>query len=371
MAGGWLYDGISAARHAVEVSADGDRLVIRRASGAATAVDTVPATDVRFIETRGGDSIYGHRHLDGWRLGLAAGVPADLAALLPAAERYGRWIDRIGLVRASLVGGAVTAAVLFAVYQLPHWVAPYVPDAWLDSYGEALVGDFGGKFCKGPGGQRALDALVRRLAPERTDLKVRVVNIPVVNAAALPGGNIVIFAQLLGEAKSADEFAGVLAHEIGHVENRDIAEMMVREFGFGLVISSVGGSVGSNAHSLLSMAYGREAETRADEASIRRMAAASIDPAATAGFFDRMAKLEGDTGDNDVLVYFSTHPVSKDRARTFRAASKRGGHTPALTPAAWDALVDICHNDSAQRPWFESRRIDDARSNDDDSRQNR
>ena len=342
----WLFDGTDARRLRVTLAADGDRLVFD-----GECVGAVSASLLTFVEDRGDTLVYGHSEREGWRLGVTKPVDAAVAALLPAASRYGSWIDRFGIVRASVVGVAVSALVIFGVYRLPHWLAPYVPDGVMKAYGDALVGDFGGKFCAGPGGQAALDALTRRLAPSAKGLKVRVVNLPVVNAAALPGGNIVIFNELLKEASSAEEFAGVLGHEIAHVENRDVAEAMVRELGLGLVVSTIGGDVGGNAHALLSMSYSRDAETSADASSIRAMQRARISPADTAKFFDRLNKDEAKVGfDNDVFVYLSTHPDTKERASAFRRAAKPdAGYAPPMSRAEWDALKGICHNDPDQR----------------------
>lgn len=357
MTAAWLYDGVDARRKRGDVVVTGAQVLVALDGGAGDRVD--PAL-LMFVEDRGDAFVYGRRDRDGWRLGVSKPVDPALAALLPRPARYGTWIDRVGLVRASLIGGAISAVIVFAVYRLPHWLAPYVPDSVMTAYGDALVGDFGGKFCAGPGGQEALDSLTRRLAPNAKGLNVRVVNLPIVNAAALPGGNIVIFEELLSQASSAEEFAGVLGHEIAHVENRDVAEAMVRELGLGLVVSTLGGDVGGNAHLLLSMRYGREAEARADAASIAAMRRAGISPAPTAKFFDRLARDEAAIGaDSDVFVYLSTHPDTRERAVAFRKAAEGGRFTPALARVQWDALVDICHNDPKQRDWSERTAIED------------
>jgi Zn-dependent protease with chaperone function len=344
VAAGWLYDGETGVRRSVEVEPDEGGLAV---SGEGLA-ETVPADALTFVEERDGERIYGRRDRIGWRLGLAGPLLPPLADLLPGADIYGRWIDRVGLLRASVVGIAASAAVLLALYRLPHWVAPIVPDRWLTSYGEALVGDFGGRFCEGPGGQAALDALTRRLAPGAGKLNVRVVDIPIVNAATLPGGNIVVFDKLLSQAKSADEFAGVLGHEIGHYQHRDVAEAIVREFGLGLVVSAIGGDFGGNAHRLISLSYSRDAERAADTASIVAMNRANISPAPAAGFFDRLSEREGAFG-NTALSYLSTHPISRKRALAYRRGVVPSRHyTPALSPAEWKALVDICGGDGTE-----------------------
>src|SRR5690606_7728492 len=129
------------------------------------------------------------------------------------------------------------------------------------------------------------------------------------NAAALPGGNLVIFNELLKEAKSAAEFSGVLAHENARIQHRDVAEATVRELGLGLVLTTLGGDVAGNVHGLLSLSYSRDAEAEADAESIAMMNRAHISPAPTAGFFERLAKAEDTIGGADMLVYLSSHPI--------------------------------------------------------------
>lgn len=347
MTGARLFDGEVALRREVALTARDGAVDITDAVGVTISV---PPDCLTFVEDRGADLVYGRRDRTGWRLVVPKPLPDDVAALLPAASRYGHWIDRLGLWRAATIGFVGSAAVMLAVWSLPRWLAPAIPDRWMDAYGEALVGDFGGKFCAGAGGQAAIDALVRRIAPETHGLTVRVVNIKIVNAAALPGGNIVIFRELLAESKSPEEFAGVLAHEIAHVRNRDVAEALIRELGFGLVIGTIGGNTGGYAHQAASLSYSRDAESRADADAIRMLSQAGISPAPTAGFFDRLAEQEAELDLDGAFAYLSTHPVSKERAAQFRRAALPRPAEPLLSRDEWDAIVDICHNDPAQRP---------------------
>lgn len=341
----WLYDGQTARRQQVTLSVRGGFLQMVHADDTTEAVLPDKLT---FIEERGGERIYGHAGRPGWRLGLMAGPPPDLADFLPAAARYGRWIDRIGIGPAVATGILVSAAVLIGVRALPQLLAPMIPDSWMQRYGEALVGDFGGKYCNGPGGQAALNRLARRLSPNAKRLNIRVVNISLLNAATLPGGNIVVFRELLSESGSPDEFAGVLAHEIAHVENRDLAEAMIRELGFGLVLGAVGGDFGGQVHQFSSLSYSRTAEAAADTTAIVLLKKAGISPAPTAEFFDRLAKREDQLSViTRPLAYFSSHPVSKVRATRFRLAGTQS--PPALSRDEWDALVGICHNDPEQQ----------------------
>lgn len=340
----WLYDGASAVRHSVLLDASGPALAIRGGSDPDLRLD--PA-DLVHVESRADAELYGRTSSPGWRLGVPRPVPDDIAALLPARQVYGRWIDRIGLGKALAAGIGVSAALLFLGHKAPDALAPWVPYSWEQNFGEILVGDLGGKFCAGPGGQAALDAMVAKLTPDPARYKVRVVNVPIVNAMALPGGNIVIFRELLTEADGPDEVAGVLGHEIAHIDNRDVTRAMIREYGFGLVLASVGGTTGGNVDMLASARYSRDAEAQADADSIAALRRANISPRPTAGFFARLSKYEkGLDGWDDALGYVSSHPLSDGRRRRFEESAEAGrAYAPSLTDDQWAALADICHND--------------------------
>ncbi|HYG47114.1 MAG TPA: M48 family metallopeptidase [Allosphingosinicella sp.] len=347
MEGGWLYDGTTAVRHEIEVGAGGDALLIRYADG---GTSRVPREKLFHVDTRGAWEVYGHCDVDGWRLGVPGAAAATLGPLLPPRRRYGRWIDRIGLVRAVLAAVAVSALIVFLATLFPSWVAPYVPRAWEEAVGGPIVASLDGHYCHGPGGDEALRKLASAIAPDAQDLDIRVVNVDIVNAAALPGGHILIFAPLLTQADGPDEVAGVLAHEIAHVERRHVTAAMIRQLSFGLFVTLVGGGTGANLETFLSARYSRSAEAEADADAIAALQRARVSPGGAAGFFDRVARQQNRLGAIGAgLSYISTHPEPELRARRFRASAEGGsGWKPPLSAAEWRALVDICRNDPAQ-----------------------
>ncbi len=342
----WFYDGESAVRRLVTLGVSDGGL---RLSAGGDELRVEPA-DLVHVESRIDAEVYGHAQIQGWRLGITKPLPPDIAALLPGRQVYGGWIDRIGLVRALVIGVAVSGMVLFLGYRAPAWLAPLVPYSWEQRFGDALVGDSGQKFCAGPGGQAALDALTAKLTSEPGRYKVRVVNVPIVNAVALPGGTILIFKELLTEADSADEVAGVLGHEIAHIEHRDVTQAMIRHYGFSMLLSAFGGTTGGNIDMLASADYGWTAESRADAASIAALARANISPLPTATFFKRLGKDEQKLDRiGQTLGYLSSHPLSDSRRQRFEASAVKGrDYQPALDRDAWEALVDICHNDPSR-----------------------
>ena len=350
MAEGWLYDGRSGVRRAARIEPEADGIRIEAEGDEPFRLATAELT---FLESRADAEVYGRQGQPGWRLRVASPLPADIAAHLPARAVYGGIIDRVGLGKALLIGAVISAAVLVLGYKAPHWVAPLVPFGWERKFGDALVGDLGHKFCTGAEGQKALDRLGQRLSPRAGQYKLRVVSLPMVNAVALPGGNIVLFEPLLRKAESVDEVAGVLGHEIAHIEKRHVTEAMIRHYSLGLLLSSFGGTTGANVDMLASTRYGRGAESEADEGAVESLRRAGISPVPTARFFERMARMEPKLGRFDrSFNYISTHPLTQDRRRRFLEAREPGRvYRPALSNEEWDALRNICGKGSvAPRP---------------------
>lgn len=344
VSGLWHYDGKTAIRHPVDLFAEGDGFVLIGEN-----VEKGPYRWNALVHR--GDSgdgpLYGLADRAGWRICFASGVPDAIKAHLPGPARYGRWIDRLGLWPASGLFLAASAILAFGVFKAPDWLAPNIPFAWEKRMGDAMVGDFGGRFCNGPGGQAALDAIVHKLDRGNPPLRVHVANIGMVNAVALPGGNIVLFRGLLKEAKSPDEVAGVLGHEIGHVRMRHVVQALMRQAGLSVLLGGFGGNSGGYVNAMLSASYSREAESAADAFAIRHLQTARVSPDDTAAFFARMSAQEEKLGEaTAALGYVSSHPLSRARERAFRQSRKADKtYAPVIGAEQWAALSHICEND--------------------------
>jgi Zn-dependent protease with chaperone function len=331
----WHYDGRTALRQAVTIATDGADLLIVETG------ERVPIADLLPMGQRGGPPVFGRKGVDGWRIGLTDPVPADWAASLPGQERHGGLLDRIGVVPALLVGAALAALFVFALSRGTSLIARLVPERWELAFGDAMAGDLGGRVCTAPAGQAALDRLTGRLSAGGGPARVRVVDMNIVNAVTLPGRQIVLFRGLIAAAQSPDEIAGVLGHELGHVDNRDVMTGLLRDFGISLLIGGADG--GQIAQTLLSSRYGRAAERAADAHAITALTRADISPADTAAFFDRLGKSEPTSRAGRLIGYVSTHPLSAERRQAFVAATRaRPPYRPAMSAADWQALRTIC-----------------------------
>jgi hypothetical protein len=336
-----LYDGVTAHPHDVRVSLDSNSLELRQDSGWSDRVD---ASLLKRIDGGAAALRLGRTDLPGWRLILPAEAETGLSSLLGCHERYGRWIDRVGLVPALAVGGLLTAAVVGIGYTAPHWLAPHVPMRWERDVGSAMVGDFGDLRCRNAAGQQALEALVERVAPGATKgadgIKVAALDVNVFNAAALPGGYIVVFKPAITET-DPDALAGVLAHEVAHVRRRHVTEALLRELGIGALIRLFAGNVGANAEQIVALSFTRQNEAQAESDAILMLKRANISPKPTAELFQRLTK----EAPRFSAQFLQSHPASGARAANFAASfDPRAHYRPALSRQQWDALFDICRN---------------------------
>ncbi|MEM8833725.1 MAG: M48 family metalloprotease [Pseudomonadota bacterium] len=185
-----------------------------------------------------------------------------------------------------------------------------------------------GSFMKGPIATYVSN-IGQKLAvnTERKEVKYQffVIDTPMVNAFALPGGYIYVTRGLLTLANSEAEMAAVVAHEIAHVTGRHSAERMSQGTLIGLGAAAVGIATGSSAagqaanlgSNLYLSSYSRKQENEADNLGIRYLARAGYDPKAMTRFLnnlDKQSKFEAkQTGKKIQHSFFSTHPMTSDR----------------------------------------------------------
>ncbi len=142
------------------------------------------------------------------------------------------------------------------------------------------------------------------------------------NAIALPGGTVIITDQLVGKAKSDDEIAGVLGHEIGHVELRHSLRQIYRVLGISFMITIIGGDssqlvedVIAQASALENLSYSRKFETESDYRSAELMVGLGRDPYA---FVELLKRITLDKGEKSDTGWLATHPGTFDRMATVK-----------------------------------------------------
>lgn len=263
--------------------------------------------------------------------------------------------SNIFLVTASVAAFLILMAML--LHFLPGTVAALFPVSWEEKLGDQVVKDIAGlpglggsgtgKQCASPDGSAALNKLSERLLAQTKSpyrFRIIVIDIDMVNAFAAPGGRVVFFRKLLTDAKSPEEAAGVLAHEIAHSIKQHPMQSVSRSMGISLIAEFMlggfgGGIAGSAGQVLLGSAYSREAEREADQVGLEILRKAKISPRGFFDFFDRLAREQGENEKAFALI--SSHPPSKERAEAAKIPDPVGT-TPALSPAEWKALQNIC-----------------------------
>lgn len=341
---GRFNDGRNAASHKVTVHSLADRLEIRGEDGLLLAA------------WRGGDLLRdGQAPGGGLRLRCRAEPDARLIVAqdfpLPGGAAPARtWRIGWGLPLALAAGLAVMAGLYFALPGLARQGAALVPPALEASWGAQVADGLERQMgrCQGLAGQAALDGLVRRLAaglpPDRAAIIIRVLNRPLVNAIALPGGQIIVFRGLLDLTQQPDELAGVLAHELTHIGERHVTAAMIRGAGIGVLATMLtgdaSGALASGAAMVFASSYSRDDEAAADRGGLGLLAKAGIGNAGFATFFERM---EGRESKGDVLpTWISSHPETTARLAVVRAAATAKPLPAALADEQWQAVKAIC-----------------------------
>ena len=203
------------------------------------------------------------------------------------------------------------------------------------------------KSCQGNAQARQILArLVGRLYPlypkdSDSSVDVFVVQDPSINAYATLGGMIFINSGLLEQAKSPEELAGVLAHEISHVSNRHVLEGSLVHIltveGIKILVSGQPSSSSNLARYFLNMSFTKRQEVQADQEGLDRLKQAQIDNKGISEFFKRMSQ------DNLAEKFLSDHPSKQDRiemARKIEAYDIR----PSISPDEWKILQNFCKN---------------------------
>jgi Zn-dependent protease with chaperone function len=250
---------------------------------------------------------------------------------------------------------ALVSILLIVVYGMPliaERLTPLIPlsferrlGAMADNQVKAI---FGAKTCASAPGSAAFAKLVetlRRASRLDITLQTEVLASPVPNAFALPGGKIYLLDGLLRKAESADELAGVLAHEMGHISHRDPTRMMIERGGVSFLTGFLFGDItGSSAaifaaRSLLEVSYSREAERNADAFAIEAMHALGRSPAPMGDLLFRITGAQGDR----VIGILASHPLTEERRALMRREDRTSTGPEILSTAEWQALKSICH----------------------------
>ncbi len=163
---------------------------------------------------------------------------------------------------------------------------------------------------------------------ERRDITYHftVIDSPVVNAFALPGGYVYVSRGLLAECNNEAQLAGVIGHELGHVNARHNMKRLQSAVGMNILTAAVGAATGSSLWQnvsgqimgLISQKYSRSQEREADKLGTRYMTLAGYDPRQMSAFLQRLRELHSHEP-SALEAIMASHPLTSERVASTAA----------------------------------------------------
>jgi predicted Zn-dependent protease len=215
--------------------------------------------------------------------------------------------------------------------------------------------------------QEYVTAIGTRMAKisERPHLPWRftVVDVPAINAFAVPGGGIYITRGIMPFLDSEAELAGVIGHEIGHVTARHSAQQYTRQISGQVGLLALGifvpaarpfGELTGQALGVLFLKYGRDDELQADGLGARYESTLGWDPAGVPAFLSTLGRLDEAAGDRrGVPNWLSTHPDPLSRVADIQPVIEQikasGSSFATNRDALWQRIDGILYGDNPEQ----------------------
>ena len=229
----------------------------------------------------------------------------------------------LGFKKHLIIALALLASIILGYIFLTPVVAEkavvLIPESFDNNLGSSFMVEYMTKNSVDEEKSELLNEFSRQLELNNTrPLKFTVVDSKIVNAFALPDGNIVLYTGLLNKMETYEELAGLIGHEVIHVNQRHSMKMLCKNLvGYifiSVVLSDINGImsvIADNAHNLNNLSYSREYEREADLEGTALMIQNKIDPYGMLKLFERLQEDDKFT----VPEFFSSHPVTNDRIR--------------------------------------------------------
>jgi len=243
-------------------------------------------------------------------------------------------------------GIAISIVLLFCLKStLARAVASRLPLAWEQQFGEAAMDNVRKemKIVIDPKWEAQLDLIRAKLLPGNTNstfpINIHVADGAELNAFALPGGHIVLFTGLMKATERTEVLAGVIAHEMAHINERHVLRKTIESLGLVLVLQSLFGDTSGilamasqSSELLLQQKFSRDFEREADDVGWRYLVTAKIDPRGMIDFFRKLEKEAAKTGSAQ-LTLLATHPATGERIE------RLDGKLRALGPRSFPPLA--------------------------------
>jgi len=315
-----------------------------------------PVADVRAEALSAPEASY-RLHLDGEdndaRLIITAADYDDvLRPLEPIPRRFAG--IRFATIRLSALIVSPTIAIIlliiFGFATISTTAVKLVPRSWEIGLGQSLHDDLvaHARVCSSERVARITQNLIAQLTLHTQvgfPVNVTFIDDPMNNAFTLPGGQIVMTRGLLDNMESMDEFAGVLAHEMGHVSERHGLQNLITASGVQILASMSAGSdlIGEVGGALTVLSYSRAAEREADAFAAVILRGSGIGTGGLVRWFERMQASEGlkTASSGQIPALFDTHPPIDDRVDRLLQLDPDG--TAKSNPdTRWPVIKEAC-----------------------------
>lgn len=209
----------------------------------------------------------------------------------------------------------------------------------------------GTRACEEPESHAVLEALVDRVSAApgaMPEIALIVLDHPSVFALSLPGNHLILFRGMITAADTPEELAGLIAHEVHHLRNRDPMQKILDAASIQETIHHIGGDIlgepvpETALTVLLNQPYPAERETASDAHAEAELGEAEVPVARYGAFLGRIARPASAPPPGP--DYTAAHPDLTGRAAQFAqlATTDPGEFTPVLSDRDWLVLQNIC-----------------------------
>lgn len=234
----------------------------------------------------------------------------------------GSWFRRTGRAKSMGLVKVLLAFIIFLVGGY-LWFVPFlaerlakkVPVSYETSLGNSLYNSIKGGFKIDEKKTLYINEFFNELKiPSAYNIRITIVNDTVVNAFAIPGGNIIVYDKILVGMTGYEDLAALLSHEFTHVNNKHTTRSIFRKLGSTIFLSVVLGDMGSvsgilisNADDIKGLNYSRSLEKEADLNGLKLLSERKIDCNGFIRLF-KLLKNEEEVTESSEVEWASSHP---------------------------------------------------------------
>jgi len=298
-------------------------------------------------------------------------------------DKFNHWLHTTNKVK---ILASFAIALLFSlgvIYYLANHSYIFVPTEWDIKLGESTKSIMESEFtvCKDKKAENILSKSLQSLVPKDSKFKyeVKILSDSTPNAFAISGGKIYVLSGIFNQAKNSNELAGVLAHEIGHVERRHHIRNLTKAVSTAFLVSIIVGpglgdldmieTLTELGSTLLFLSYSRQFEEESDSYGVALLANNGYHPRGMSAFFRSMIDYEKSLTSgtileesesekqeeedeestsltaNNLLNFLSTHPPTEERIQAIQKLIRENnykGNRKFISDQDWTYLQKSC-----------------------------